>query len=252
MMEQPDTELYFKIRNALALFAKINNRMEVSGLENIPDGGALICPCHRNYADPFFVGAAIPDRMLHFMAWHGIMEMPVVGPLAERLGCVHAIEESYGVSLNNARTKDVMSILREQLEAGGLCCIFPEGTIRHWITPKGPDKFKPGAVRLAAGAGVPIVPTGLTGTRWVVANIINLYDWGGPDKGIWFPTALPSKVRVRFGEPFIPDPAAAEDKDVWDSEAARLQKAVEAILDEMKEDTLGGKIRGMFKSNDLE
>ena len=55
-----DEKLYFIVRDALELFARIYNRMEVSGLENIAaKGGALICPSHANYSDPFFVGAAV-------------------------------------------------------------------------------------------------------------------------------------------------------------------------------------------------
>jgi 1-acyl-sn-glycerol-3-phosphate acyltransferase len=238
---EPDRELYFLVRGALEAFTRINNRLEVDGRENVPaEGGALICPRHENFSDPFFVGAAVRGRVLHFLAWHGIGEMPLVGPLLKRIGTMHAITESYGVAQDKEEARAVLGGLEALLRAGELCVVFPEGTINHWISPRrGLSEFKPGAVRLAARAGVPIIPVGLTGTRWVVPNIINLYDWGGPDESFWIPMALPGKVRVRFGEPFHADPAAADDRDIAVRETQRLRDTIETIVDGMKKPLLG-------------
>ena len=243
---ETDTKLYFNVRKALDIFAKLNNRLEVTGLDNVPvDGGALLCPCHRNYSDPFFVGAAIPDRMIHFLAWHGIADMPLVGPLFTRIGCMHPIEESYGTATNKEQAKEVLGGLRALLQAGELCCVFPEGTINYWIASGRVDEFRPGAVRLAAEAGVPIIPVALTGTRYVVANIINFHDFGGPDKGIWLPTALPVKVRVTFGAPFHPDSACAHDPEARESESARLRETVLELIGELKSKSVFTKL-GFF------
>lgn len=232
-----DEKLYRVVRGAIEVFVRVMNRLEVSGLENVPaQGGALLCPPHANYSDPFFVGGAVRDRVIHFLAWHGIKEMPLVGPLFERMGVMHSIEESYGVAQNRDQAREVLGELRALLEAGELCVIFPEGAIKHWISPRGDtiQEFKPGAVRLAAQAGVPIIPVGLTGTRWVMPNIINWHDWGGPDTGIWFPVALPVKVKVRFGEPFIPDPACVDDPVVRAAESERLRRTVVDIVKAMQ------------------
>jgi 1-acyl-sn-glycerol-3-phosphate acyltransferase len=227
-------DLYFFLRGAMEVFTRINNRLEVSGAEHIPaSGGALICPSHANFSDPFFVGAAVRSRVLHFLAWHGIEEMPLVGPLLKEVGTMHAIKESYGVSLDKDESRAVLAEMEELMKSGELCVIFPEGAIKHWIGPGAMHEFKPGAVRLAARAGVPIIPVGLTGTRWVVPNIINPHDFGGPDKGLWIPMALPVKVRVRFGEPFTADPAAADDKAVCASETGRLKETIMEIIEGM-------------------
>ncbi len=226
-------KLYFFLRGILEVFTKINNRLEIYGVDNIPAEGALICPNHTNFSDPFFIGAAVRDRMLHFLAWHGIGEMPVIGPILNEIGNMHSIKESYGVSLDKEETREAMRTLEELLRAGELCVIFPEGAIKHWIGPGDMHEFKPGAVRLAARAGVPIVPVGMSGTRWVVPNIINFHDFGGPDKGFWIPMALPVKVKIRFGKPFHPDPAAADDKDVCATETERLRKSVIAIMESL-------------------
>jgi len=240
MEREPDSKLYFAIRDALEVFAKINNRLQIIGEENIPsEGGALVCPNHENYSDPFFVGIAFRERMLHFLAWHGIDEMPLFGPLFRRIGTMHPIKESYGVAHDKEEVKEVLGGLRELLESGELCCIFPAGAIKHWIRPPGKeDDFKPGAPRLAAQAGVPIIPVALHGTRWVVPNIINFHDFGGPDSGIWLPGALPSKVRVRVGEFFHVDPAAAGDRDVALAEAERLKQTIEELVESIRPKSL--------------
>jgi 1-acyl-sn-glycerol-3-phosphate acyltransferase len=230
-----DKELYFSIRNAMDTFVRFNNRLEVQDEENIPrEGGALICPRHENFSDPFFVAAAVRNRVLHFLAWHGIGEMPLVGPLFKRVGTMHSINESYGVATDKEEARQVLGGLEQLLRDGELVVIFPEGTINHWLGPGGLKTFKPGAVRQAARAEVPIIPVAMTGTRWVVPNIINFHDFGGPDKGFWIPAALPSKVRIRFGEPFHVDPAAATDKKIADKETLRLHDVMAGLVESIQ------------------
>ncbi|HOX28749.1 MAG TPA: lysophospholipid acyltransferase family protein, partial [bacterium] len=219
---EPDKDLYFMLRNAVDLFTRINNRLDVAGEENIPEyGGALVCPSHFNFSDPFFVASGVRNRILHFLAWHGIEEMALVGPVFKKVGVMHAIKESYGVAQDKQEAGQVLGDLEKLLRDGDLVVIFPEGAINHWISPfgNGLKEFKPGALRLAARAGVPIIPVGLKGTRWVVPNIINFHDFGGPDEGFWIPAVLPVKVKVRFGAPFDVDPAAADDRAVAAKEA---------------------------------
>jgi len=175
----------------------------------------------------------VRGRALHFLAWHGIEEMPLIGPLLKEVGTMHSIKESYGISLDKDESRMVLGELEELLRAGELCVIFPEGAIKHWIGRATMKEFKAGAVRLAARAGVPIILVGLTGTRWVVPNIINFHDFGGPDNGFWVPMALPVKVRVKFGTPFEVDPAAADDRAVRDSETSRLRDTIIAIVGSM-------------------
>ncbi len=228
-------ELYYRYINTFEKVMKVYNRMEVDGTGNIPEtGGVLLCPRHENYSDPFFVAAAANKRVLHFLAWSGIAEMKIVGDLIKAVGNMHTIEESYGVATNREQAKQVLGNLRELLEAGEACVIFPEGKINHWIGPGGFHEFMPGAPRLAAQTAVPIIPVALWGTRWVVPNIINYHDFGGPDDGIWIPGYLPAKVKIRFGEPFHVDPAAASDRSVATAEASRLRSVIESMVADIR------------------
>lgn len=234
-----DLDLYRSLHRKIGAFLRVYNRFEVSGVEHIPaSGGALLCPRHENMSDPFFVGAGMP-RELHFLAFDGVERIPVFGPLFSRLGVVHTVKTSMGKSVDHDGVKSTMTALQHLLEAGNMCVIFPEGNINNWFDASGLKAFRPGAVRLAARAGVPIVPAGIVGSRWVVPCLFNLQQLGGPDVGIWIPIALPMPVRLRFGPLFHVDPAAAEDKEVAARETERLRQAVSAILDGMNDRNSG-------------
>jgi len=230
-----DPELYRSLHRRVGYFFSVYNGFRVEGVEHIPaDGGALICPRHENLSDPFFVAAALP-RELHFLAWDGVERMPFFGALFQRLGVVHTVKTSIGKSTDHAGVRRTMEALKDLVVSGRLCAIFPEGNINHWLGRGGLKPFRSGAVRLAAKAKVPIIPTGLTGTRWVVPSLFNFSDVGGPDFAPWIPMALPARVRLRFGEPFHVDGAAASNKVVAERETARLQEVVAALIAGMRE-----------------
>lgn len=227
--------LYEALRGPLESFTRFYNRLKVTGREHVPaSGGVLLCPRHENMSDPFFVGVAC-SRVLHFLAWDGVQKMPLVGPLVEKLGVAHKVRATYGVALDRKQASRTMAALEELLRAGEACVIFPEGALNYWFGRAGIKRFRAGAVRLAAQAGVPILPVGLTGTRWVFPNLFNPKERGGPDFNILFPAVLPSRVHVRFGAPFIPDPAAATDAKAARHETERLRATIVELVTSMQD-----------------
>jgi 1-acyl-sn-glycerol-3-phosphate acyltransferase len=102
--------------------------------------------------------------------------------------------------------------IREELAAGELVCIFPEGTLTRdgKIAP-----FRPGVERIVAESGVPVVPLALSGL-W--ESMWSRKD-GGPFR---WPRRLRARVRLEFAAP-IP---AAEVK------AARIEDEVRRLLGE--------------------
>jgi 1-acyl-sn-glycerol-3-phosphate acyltransferase len=231
-----DLDRYRRLHRSLGALVRTYTRLEVSGLGHVPtSGGAVFCPRHENLCDPFLLCAALgPERPLHFLAWEGVFEIPVVGRWIESLGMVHTIKAKLGRSQDVSSVRRTMTRLRELVDEGHAVAVFPEGNINHWFGRGGLKPFRSGAVRLAARAGVPIVPVGSTGTRWVIPSLFNFHDVGGPDFAPWIPIALPAKVRVRFGAPFVVDEAAADNKDVAEREAERLQAAVQVLVDELQ------------------
>ena len=115
----------------------------------------LLACNHIGYVDFVYGGlAANPSgRLVRFMAKRELFDHSLVGPLMRSL---HHIEVDRGAGEASFRT--AVDFLR-QGEAVG---IFPEATISRSMELK---EFKTGAVRIAAEAGVPLVPVIMWGTQ---------------------------------------------------------------------------------------
>jgi len=144
------------IVTAKTAFRLLGQRIRLSGTEHVPrEGGVLLAYNHVGYVDFVYGGlAANPSgRLVRFMAKRELFDHRWVGPLMRSL---HHIEVDRGDGLDSFRT--AVDYLR-QGEAVG---IFPEATISRAMELK---EFKSGAVRIAAEAGVPLVPVIMWGTQ---------------------------------------------------------------------------------------
>ena len=125
-------------------------QFDFQGDENIPrKGGAILAINHVSYLDFALAGtAALPvKRYVRFMAKRELFDNKIAGPL---LRGMHHIN----VDRSNGSASFVAAL--HALKSGEIIGIFPEGTISTSFEIKG---LKSGAVRLAVGAGVPLIPT---------------------------------------------------------------------------------------------
>jgi 1-acyl-sn-glycerol-3-phosphate acyltransferase len=130
-------------------------KFQISGTENIPKkGGGLIASNHIGYIDWIFNGLAAEKqgRVVRFMAKKEAFE----GPVGAVMRSFHHIPVDRG---------DGEGSLRRAIDycrAGELVGIYPEATISRSFEVK---EFKTGAVRIAAEAGVPLIPMAIWGTQ---------------------------------------------------------------------------------------
>ncbi|TIC82801.1 lysophospholipid acyltransferase family protein [Nocardioides sp. GY 10127] len=141
---------------AKTAFRLLDQHITMTGTENVPrEGGVLLAYNHIGYVDFIYGGlAANPSgRLVRFMAKKEIFDHPVGGPLMRSF---HHIEVD--------RAEGQGSYLKavDYLRRGEAVGIFPEATISRSFELK---EFKSGAVRIAASAGVPVVPVILWGTQ---------------------------------------------------------------------------------------
>jgi 1-acyl-sn-glycerol-3-phosphate acyltransferase len=144
------------IVTAKTAFRALGQRFQMTGTEHVPrEGGVLLAFNHISYVDFVYGGfAAHPSRRLvRFMAKREIFDHRWAGPLMRSL---HHIEVDRGEGVASFHTAV------EHLRAGEAVGIFPEATISRAMELK---EFKTGAVRIAAEAGVPLVPVILWGTQ---------------------------------------------------------------------------------------
>ncbi|MBW4716659.1 lysophospholipid acyltransferase family protein [Saccharothrix obliqua] len=144
------------IAAAKLMFRVLDLRITVDGARHVPaTGGAVLAANHVSYLDFIFAGlAAQPSRRLvRFMAKHEVFEHRVSGPLMRGM---------HHIPVNRAAGQDSYRQALAALRAGEVVGIFPEATISRSFTVK---DVKSGAVRLAAEAGVPLLPTAIWGTQ---------------------------------------------------------------------------------------
>lgn len=126
------------------------------GDEKIPrKGGAILAMNHIGYLDFALIGtAALPTkRLVRFMAKKEIFDNKLAGPLMRGM---HHIS----VDRDNGSASFVAAM--RALRSGEIVGIFPEGTISKSFEVK---EIKSGAVRLAMGAGVPVIPAVIWGSQ---------------------------------------------------------------------------------------
>ncbi len=166
---------------ARGLFTALGMKFTIEGTEHIPrSGGAVIASNHVSYLDFTFLGyGALPaKRYIRFMAKEAVFRHRVSGPLMRGMKHI-AVDRAAG----SAAFKEALGALKD----GELVGVFPEATISRSFMLK---DFKPGAVRLAAGAGVPLVPAIVWGGQRIFTKG-RPKDFRGRGKAI----------TVAFGEP---------------------------------------------------
>lgn len=144
------------VGTAKTAFRLLGQQFQMSGTEHIAgSGGVLLAVNHIGYVDFVYGGLAAnkAGRRVRFMAKRELFDHKVTGPIMR--GC-HHIEVDRGAGEQSMRTAV------QFLKAGEAVGIFPEATISRSFELK---EFKTGAVRIAAEAGVPLVPVVLWGTH---------------------------------------------------------------------------------------
>ena len=191
---------------ARTLFFLQGTRFTLVGEENVPRvGGAVMAINHTSYLD--FTYAGLPPRKhgryVRFMAKKSIFGHPVAGPLMRGMQHIPVDRHSGGQAFKDAI---------RALKAGEIVGVFPEATMSRSFELR---DFKPGAVKMAQVAGVPILPTTI---------------WGA--HRIW--TKELPKQRGRAGIPVfvtVGEPIEVGRRDDVAEAVTRLRAAMQAQLD---------------------
>jgi 1-acyl-sn-glycerol-3-phosphate acyltransferase len=226
----------------LRVFFKSWFRVEVSGIDNLPESGAALVVANHAGVLPFdglMTSVAVHDhhptrRDLRLLAADMVFDMPVLGQAARKAG--HTM----------ACTSDAHRLLA----AGELTAVFPEGykglgkpfKDRYKLQRFGRGGFVAAALRTKA----PIVPCSIVGSEEIypmigdvklLARLLGLpyfpitplFPLAGP-LGI---VPLPSKWHIQFGEPIETadyDEAAAEDPMVTFELTDQVRETIQQTL----------------------
>jgi 1-acyl-sn-glycerol-3-phosphate acyltransferase len=230
------------VRPVLRWFFKSWFRVEVSGVENLPDTGAALVVANHAGVLPFdglMASVAVHDehrahRDLRLLAADMVFDLPVIGEAARKAG--HTM----------ACTADAHRLLA----AGELTAVFPEGY--KGLGKRFKDRYKlqrfgrGGFVSAALRTKAPIVPCSIIGSEEIYPMLADvkllarlfglpyfpitpLFPLAGP-AGL---VPLPSKWRIAFGEPIATaqyDVADADDPMVTFELTDQVRETIQQTL----------------------
>jgi 1-acyl-sn-glycerol-3-phosphate acyltransferase len=183
----------------------------VTGVENLPtSGGAVVAINHTGYLDFTFAGLPAYQqglgRKVRFMAKQEVFDSKITGPLMRSVGHI-PVDRQNGAASYEAAVRN--------LKDGELVGVYPEATISRSFEIK---EFKSGAARMAAAAGVPIVPHIVWGAQ-------RIWTKGHPKK-LWRPKV---PITVLVGEPIEPTLGVEELKSLLHSRMQHLLERAQEI-----------------------
>jgi 1-acyl-sn-glycerol-3-phosphate acyltransferase len=186
-------------RSYFRWYFRLYHRLEVSGVENIPDGAALVIANHSGGFDLDIIALsqfAHPERPIHALIaqdWH-YLNSPwgryYVGsgiPLWTRGGIRWDYIDPY-LDGNGSHYP-------------GLVAIYPEGNSSTFSRRHVLGTFFPGVVRIALRYRVPIVPAAMIGFCNASPIFWEIERDHTANDAICPPFALPVKLKIEFGAP---------------------------------------------------
>ncbi len=152
---------YYVVSTFLGRAARTYSRVRVEGVERLPKDPAVLCFSHQNWADPFFLFAAMPrrPRFLFF------------GPEQEdmRRGFRNRLMRWGGVTVpyqpGNRGLLAATARVQHLIRGGASIAIAGEGRIHSGEAVILP--FRAGAAYVSLRAGAPLVPVAISGTSWL-------------------------------------------------------------------------------------
>lgn len=130
-------------------------------MERLPDGPSILCFTHENWADPFYVVAAMPKgpRLYFFGPEQEEMRRGFRNRMMRWGGVVVPFQPGRrGLVAATARAESLLC-------AGAVVAIAGEGRIHAGEETVLP--LRQGPAYLSLRAGVPIVPVAINGTTWL-------------------------------------------------------------------------------------
>src|SRR2546423_1596501 len=157
-------------------------RVEALGLEQLPAGGFLLLPNHITWVDALVLQLACP-RPIRYIVDQEFYRKPMLHWFMRTVGCIR-IDVRHSRSAIRAAT--------EQLAAGEIVCLFPEGQLTRSGTLL---RLRRGYELIAQHANAPVVPV------WLDRLWGSIFSFQGGKFFTKWPREIPYRVSVAFGKP---------------------------------------------------
>jgi 1-acyl-sn-glycerol-3-phosphate acyltransferase len=232
---------------ALGVIYRHYFRVKAYGIENVPDGAAMLVSNHSGGlpADAGMILASLffdhePPRLAHGMVEKFAQTWPFMGPLFSRVGQLPGLPEH----------------AKRLLLDGRLLMVFPEGargTGKLYRDRYQLVKFGTGFMRIALETKVPIVPLAFIGGEEAIPTIYHAKSLAKlfnapyvPITPYILPVPLPVHCEVHYGEPMHFEGTGNEPDDVIEGYVAQLKERVEQLIAEGR----GSRSRNLARDRD--
>jgi len=180
----------FLLRFFAWILISVFYRTRPSGMENIPERGPAVVVCnHVSFVDPIILSGCI-RRPMRFVMYYKIFEIPFLKFFFKNMKAIPIAAAKEDEDVMHA----AFDAVDEELAAGNLVCIFPEGAIT-WDGEI--QRFRPGIEKIIERRAVPVIPVSL-GRLW--GSWFSRKRDGGVRR---LPGRLFARVPVRVG-PAVP------------------------------------------------
>ncbi|MEY2545715.1 MAG: acyl-[acyl-carrier-protein]-phospholipid O-acyltransferase [Verrucomicrobiota bacterium] len=158
-------------------------RVNAFGQGRLPSGGFLLLPNHISFVDAMVLQLACPGRRIRYIVDEGFYRKPILHPFLKLLGCI---------PISARRAKDAVRDAAEQIRAGEIVCLFPEGQLTRSGTLL---RLQRGYELIARQADAVVVPV------WLDQLWGSIFSFQGGKFFRKWPRRIPYRVTVAFGEP---------------------------------------------------
>jgi 1-acyl-sn-glycerol-3-phosphate acyltransferase len=187
----------FLLRFLAWLLVTVIYRLERHGAEHIPERGPALLICnHVGYTDAIVISASC-QRPIRFIMESSIFKIPVLSTIFRGMKAIPVAPAKEHPQVYER----AFEIVAQELRAGNLVCIFPEGR----LTSDGEiAEFRGGMMRILKETPVPVIPMALSG----------LWDsmFSRKYKATWkrWPRRFWPRIKLRVGPPIAPENAGIE------------------------------------------
>jgi acyl-[acyl-carrier-protein]-phospholipid O-acyltransferase/long-chain-fatty-acid--[acyl-carrier-protein] ligase len=170
------------------LLARLVYRVDPNGADRLPPGGFLLIPNHITWIDAIVLQIACP-RPIRFMVHEQIYQQPALNGIFRIFNAI---------PISSRHAKEAIRAAVEQIRAGDIVCIFPEGELTRSGTLL---RLQRGFEVIARQAEAPVVPV------WLDQLWGSIFSFQGGKYFRKIPRRIPYPVTVAFGEPIPPEKA---------------------------------------------
>src|SRR6059058_4044742 len=176
-MSAGERALHFVARPLVIFFYRVH----ALGLEHLPEGGFLLLPNHITWVDAIVLQLACP-RPIRYIIDQEFYNKPTLKPFLRTVGCI---------PIDIRHSRSAIRAATEQLAAGEIVCLFPEGQLTRSGTLL---RLRRGYELIAQRANARVVPV------WLDRLWGSIFSFQGGKFFTKWPREIPYHVTVAFGK----------------------------------------------------